>query len=59
MPKTTGEDGTASYSYEIREFYALLPDGLGALPDGYTVDNPEAYYDFIDGVATIILTKIN
>jgi hypothetical protein len=54
MPVTTGEDGTATYAYESGEFHAQLT----TLPQGYLVENPDQYYDFIDGVATIILTKI-
>ena len=54
MPVVTGADGTASYPYEAGEFHAQLT----ALPDGYTVDDVAAYYDFEDGVATITLTKI-
>lgn len=55
MPRTTGEDGTVSYPYEEGDFHAQLTAGA---PDGYTVDDPAEYYDFVDGVATITLTKI-
>lgn len=55
IPITTGADGTASYNYEEGEFHAQLT----VVPDGYTVDDPSAYYDFIDGVATIELTKVD
>lgn len=50
---TTNAKGEAEYAYEEGDFHAQLTE----LPDGYTVDNEEAYYDFVDGVATITLTK--
>ncbi|MBQ8302096.1 MAG: Ig-like domain-containing protein [Clostridia bacterium] len=55
IPITTGEDGTASYNYEEGDFHAQLT----VVPDGYTVDDLSAYYDFVDGVATIELTKVD
>ena len=54
LPVQTGADGCASYPYEEGEFRAQLND----LPDGYTVDDIKAYHDFVDGVATITITKI-
>lgn len=54
MPITTGADGKASYAYEEGDFHAQLSE----LPEGYTVDDISAYYDFVDGLATITLTKI-
>lgn len=51
---TTNADGVAEYAYEDGNFHAQLTE----LPEGYTVDDPAAYYDFVDGVATITLTKI-
>ena len=53
-PVTTGADGTAGYAYEAGNFHAQLTD----LPEGYTVDDVYAYYNFDNGVATIVLTKI-
>lgn len=54
MPVVTGADGKASYAYEEGDFHAQLT----SLPEGYTVDDPNAYYEFVDGLATITLTKI-
>jgi hypothetical protein len=53
MPTTTGADGTASYPFEKGDFHAQLT----TLPEGYSVEDQDAYYDFVDGVATITLTK--
>ena len=53
LPRTTGADGTVSYPFENGTFKAQLT----TLPDGYTVDDASAYYYFVDGVATITLTK--
>ena len=53
IPVTTGADGTASYPFEDGDFHAQLT----ALPEGYSVEDVGAYYDFVDGVATITLTK--
>lgn len=53
IPVTTGADGTASYPFENGDFHAQLT----TLPEGYSVDDIGAYYDFVDGVATITLTK--
>ena len=56
-PNITDENGEAFYSYE-EGFKAQLTK-TSALPNGYTVDDVEAKYEFIDGVATIVLTKVN
>ena len=53
MPRGTDENGEAFYSFEEGSFHAQLTN----LPDGYSVDDPAAYYNFVDGVATITLTK--
>ena len=53
LPRTTGADGTVSYPFENGTFKAQLT----TLPDGYTVDDASAYYYFVEGVATITLTK--
>ena len=53
MPKTTGADGVATYGYEAGSFHAQLT----VVPEGYTVEDASAYYEFVDGVATIVLTK--
>ena len=58
MPVTTGADGQATYRYEEGAFRAQLTNGLAALPEGYTVDDPAAYYEFVDRVATIVVKKI-
>ena len=54
-PTTTDENGEASYSYADGEFKAKLT----SVPEGYTVADPEAYYEFENGTATIVLTKTN
>ncbi len=54
MPRSTDENGCASYPYEEGSFHAQLTE----LPDGYTVDDAGKYYDFEDNIATIVLTKI-
>ena len=51
MPINTDVDGIATYPYEYGYFYAQLT----TLPDGYSVEDIDAYYDFVDGVATIVL----
>lgn len=55
IPTTTDEEGKAYYAYEVGQFNAQLTDGA---PDGYTVDDPTAYYPVVDGSVTIVLTKI-
>ena len=70
-PVTTGEDGTATYTYLEGEWHAQLtvniPDDatadevaaiLAETIPGYTVADPKAYYDFEDNIATITLTKL-
>lgn len=70
-PVTTGEDGTATYTYLEGEWHAQLtvniPDGattdeiaeiLAETIPGYTVADPKAYYNFEDNIATIVLTKL-
>lgn len=52
-PIYTGADGTASYPYEEGDFHAQITK----LPEGYSVEDMDAYYDFVDGVATITITK--
>lgn len=53
MPVETEANGEATYRYEDGSFHAQLT----SLPEGYSVDDPEAYYNFVDGVAVITLTK--
>lgn len=55
MPTATNEEGKAFYVFEEGEFKAQLTNGA---PDGYTVDDPTAYYPIVDGEVTIVLTKI-
>ena len=57
MPTTTDENGVATYPYEDAQVKAQLSGGLEALPEGYTVADPAAYYYFNGGVTTITLTK--
>ena len=57
-PVTTNAEGKGSYAYEEGSFHAQLTNGLSALPEGYTVAEPDKYYSFVDGVATITVTKI-
>ena len=54
-PKTTGADGKVIYNVVPDSYKAQLTD----LPDGYTVDDITAKYEFVDGMATIVLTKVN
>ena len=51
----TNEEGKATYNQTPDNFKAQLNDW----PEGYTVDDPDAKYEFVDGVATIVLTKVN
>ncbi len=53
-PTATDENGEASYSYADGEFKAKLT----SIPEGYTVADPEAYYEFENDTATIVLTKL-
>ena len=57
MPTATDENGIATYPYEDAEVKAQLSGGLEALPEGYTTNNPNEYYYFENGVATITVTK--
>ncbi len=61
MPVTTDAEGKAYYPYEKGNFHAQLTVTEGTevsdLYPGYTVDDPAEYYNFVDGVATIELTK--
>ena len=50
----TDEHGEAGFAYEPYEFKAQLTK----LPEGYTVDDPDAYYEFENGTAIIVLTKL-
>lgn len=54
LPTTTDEEGKAYYPYQDGEFRAQLTEGA---PDGYSVDDPGAYYDIVDGEVTIVVTK--
>ena len=55
MPQLTDENGKAAFTYNEGENYHAQ---LTQLPDGYTVGDVSAYYDIVDDVATIKLTKI-
>ena len=69
----TDSQGKATYNQTPDNFKAQLsitipenatPDEIetiiaDTLPEGYTVENPTAKYEFVDGVATIVLTKVN
>lgn len=57
MAKTTDAEGKGYYDYREGTFRAQLSGGLEALPEGYTSENPTQYYDFVNGVATIKVTK--
>ena len=57
MPVTTNAEGKGTYNYEEGEFKAQLSNGLKALPEGYTSNNPDEYVYFVDGVATIVVIK--
>lgn len=56
MPQSTDENGKASFTYNDDEVYHAQ---LTELPAGYTVDDVSAYYDIVNGVATITLTKVS
>ena len=60
QPITTDADGYAVYKDKEGDYKAQLSySELKDLPEGYTVDLPlDEYYYFVDGVATITLTKI-
>lgn len=51
----TDENGEFVYNTEEANYGAQLSNG--EVPEGYSVDEPLAYYSFTDGVATIVLTK--
>lgn len=55
IPVTTDENGEGFYDFQEGDFHAQLTNGA---PNGYSVEDPDRYYDFEDGVATIRLTKI-
>lgn len=59
-PQTTDSEGCAVYVDYEGDYHAQLSyEKIEDLPEGYTVDRAiDAYYDFVDGVATITLTKI-
>ena len=54
IPTTTDAEGKGYYSYEDTELHAKLSSKL---PEGYSVADPDQYYDFVGGVATIVITK--
>ena len=56
-PATTGADGKASFNYVEGSFHAMI-NGADALPDGYTVDDLDETYDFVDNETTIVLVKV-
>ena len=66
LPSTTDEDGKAYFAAEevtLRAQLTIAEEGDNIdlskyLPEGYTVENPKQYYDFVDGVATIVLKKV-
>ena len=51
----TDAEGKYYYTFSEGDFRAQITGGK--LPEGYTVADPLAYYDFVDGVAKIVLTK--
>ena len=55
LPTTTDEEGKGYYAFEEGQFKAQLTNGA---PEGYTVEDPTAYYPIVDGEVTIVLTKI-
>ena len=58
-PQETDENGEAFYNFVDGTFYASLTNGLEALPEGYTVADPEAKYYFEDNTVTIEIEKLN
>ena len=59
VPQETDENGEAFYPVEEGTFYASLTNGLDALPEGYTVADPEAKYYFENNEVTIKIEKNN
>ena len=58
--KETNAEGKVSYNVTPKDYKAQLSYFSAAeLPDGYTVDDITAKYEFVDGMATIVLTKVN
>ena len=58
--KETNAEGKVSYNVTPKDYKAQLSYFSAAeLPDGYTVDDLTAKYEFVDGMATIVLTKVN
>lgn len=55
MPTETDSEGKAYYPYEEGQFRVKLTNGA---PDGYTIGDPDAYHDIVNGSVTITLTKI-
>ena len=53
IPVRTDVNGQAEYPFEDGVFHAQLT----SVPEGYSVEDEGAYYNFVDGVATITLTK--
>ena len=53
MPVRTDANGHAEYQFEEGTFHAQLT----SVPEGYSVEDKDAYYNFVDNVATITLTK--
>ena len=51
----TDENGVTSAPYADGDYQA----NITGLPDGYTVDDMDTYYDFTDGEVTIEVTKVN
>ena len=59
VPRETDENGEAFYPVEDGTFYASLTNGLEALPEGYTVADPDAKYYFENNEVTIQIEKLN
>jgi hypothetical protein len=58
--KDTNAEGKVFYNVTPKDYKAQLSNFSAAeLPDGYTVDDIAAKYEFVDGMATIVLTKVN
>ena len=58
LPKTTNEEGIAVYEDEVEDTYkAQISGGEAGLPEGYTVDDPAAYYPMGDNNEVTIVLK--
>ena len=58
-PQLTDENGEAFYKFEDGTFYASFTNGITAIPEGYTVADPDAKYYLVGDSVTIEIEKLN